>query len=573
MTRDEMTAAARAAAGGDKDAFERLYNEYHDRIYFFVLKNVRDTHAAEDITQDTFVRSMEKIGELDSPEAYLSWLHSIAYNKCRDLISDRDRSAYFNTDEEYKAAVENTALCEPLMLPEDAAVNSELKQTLKKAIDKLPADQRSAVILYYYDDLSIREVADSLKVSENSAALKLHRARKKLRNSIEKHLGGGALCAVPMGQLMKSAVDQGYAAVLRSGRAAVSSTLAAKIAGFSAAGLIAVSVPVGLALHSPANGPSDADVSGTVNVSETEVPYIPEENKDSSEPQSTEPEVQNVIDAELVKYERDSRTMLIINEPYGLCTARVPDIQAQELEEDILVSGVGMKIKWSGNVAELYPAMLEDVEWVKLTGENVRTFVEPYFDDLLSLCGPAYRDGETDYELINETVSLYSAQNNVFPNFTAGEVSALCYLIENELYIRGETESDTGAGEESGGSDIESEPLAETFALQAEGGANALYEIYGIGFDTGTAEWDHPEDMDINDTAARDESYDFDHTDTMTAYDLLKYTLWYFQYNLTPEIAAENAAKDITLTLDRDSSGQYRVTYCKFADQEYRPEQ
>ena len=70
-TQQDLVAAAKE---GDKAAFEKLYNEYRNKIYFFAFKNTGTKEAAEDIVSETFLTAMEKIGELKSEEAFGSWL-------------------------------------------------------------------------------------------------------------------------------------------------------------------------------------------------------------------------------------------------------------------------------------------------------------------------------------------------------------------------------------------------------------------------------------------------------------------------------------------------------------------
>ena len=104
MNKSELVRTVQNAQKGDNAAFEALYSEFYDKLYFFVLKNVGRKEAAEDITQDTFLKSMEKIRDLDKPETYSSWLHSIAFNKCKDLFRAENRNTYFDSDEEQEAA-------------------------------------------------------------------------------------------------------------------------------------------------------------------------------------------------------------------------------------------------------------------------------------------------------------------------------------------------------------------------------------------------------------------------------------------------------------------------------------
>ncbi len=266
MKKNDLVRTVESAKCGDKAAFEMLYNEYYDKLYFFVLKNVGKREAAEDITQETFLQSMEGIKRLEKPENYSTWLHSIAYHKCTDLFRAESRTAYFDTDEEKEQAMESVALNEPIMLPEDYAVNKESSRQLKRIIDELKPDMRSAVILYYYDNMSVSDVARALGVSDNAAKQKLFQARKKMKSKINKLFPSSAmLCTVPVGDMLHHTVSPKYAASVRtsSGAAVSSGMLVGKIVGISAAAILAVGVPIGLSMTDRGEGGLVGDVQLT----------------------------------------------------------------------------------------------------------------------------------------------------------------------------------------------------------------------------------------------------------------------------------------------------------------------
>jgi RNA polymerase sigma-70 factor (ECF subfamily) len=264
MKKNELIKLAEQAKNGNKNAFKALYEEYYDRLYFFVLKNVDSKEAAEDITQDTFLKSMEKIDSLEKPENYVSWLHSIAYNRCTDMFRSRKSDVYFDTDEEFEAAMESHSLNEPIMVPEDYATDKDRARQLKAMIDSLKPDMKSALILYYYNDMSLADVAKTMGIPENTVKQKLFRARKKLKSKIEEMAGKGiVLSAVPMNRLLRGTVSPKKAAamVTRSGASLSSIPMIGKIAGISAAAVIAVGVPMSLS-HMDKN----ADIAGNVRV-------------------------------------------------------------------------------------------------------------------------------------------------------------------------------------------------------------------------------------------------------------------------------------------------------------------
>lgn len=288
MDTEKLDIYVQRAKLGDKQAHAVLYNEYYDKIYCFVLKNVRNKADAEDITQETFVKSMKKIGELKDSAKYDSWLFSIAYNGCIDHFRDAKHCAHFDSDEERERASAELALNEPLMLPEDYSVNEERKQYIRKVIDELKPDMRSAVILYYYDNLSIASVADKLGIKENAVKQRLFAARKKMRKKFDAMSSEGAvLSAVPVGSMLLSALPPEYAKNTAA-YAGVSSAIPVKVLAVSAAAVMAAGVPLGYALSD--NNNNDYGDFGNSEV------YDSEPSSDTDSEMTAEPLYSNTLD-------------------------------------------------------------------------------------------------------------------------------------------------------------------------------------------------------------------------------------------------------------------------------------
>ena len=241
MNRTELIKNVKAAQAGDRGSFERLYSAYRDRLWFFVNKNVGSEALTEDIVSEAFTTALERIGELRAAEAFGSWLYTIAFNECRRQMSIEGRSTAFESEEQKQLLLDNAALNEPVMLPDDYAANAETKRRLGEIIDGLSPDQRSAVILYYYEELSIPEVAKALGINENNARQKLFKARSRIKKQIEKLVGSGALLsAVPLGAVLENTADQSYSKAALAGAARVAGTgLSLKLAAVGAAAAVA----------------------------------------------------------------------------------------------------------------------------------------------------------------------------------------------------------------------------------------------------------------------------------------------------------------------------------------------
>ena len=203
MDRNEVTMLADKARAGDRSAFEKLYDEFSMKVFYFIRQNVGADDAAEDITSETFTAAIENIHTLRKGESFVGWLYSIAYKKCADHIKNISRRE--SLDEEQ---LEGSKLNEPILLPDDYAVNRETKAQLKEIIDSLPADMRAAVIMYYYDEMTIPEVSAALETNDNNTRQKLFQARKKIKAKVEKLIGkDGLFAAVPMSAVLENLSD------------------------------------------------------------------------------------------------------------------------------------------------------------------------------------------------------------------------------------------------------------------------------------------------------------------------------------------------------------------------------
>ena len=246
MKRMDQQQLIKAAKDGDRKAFEQLYGDYRDKLHFFVLKNVSSKEAAEDIVSEAFLDAMQNIGSLKAEEAFGSWLYSIAYRKCIHHNEESSHMAHFESEEEQELAMSDSALNEPIKLPEDYAVNKQRQEQIKAIIDGLSTEQRSAIILYYFEERSVGEVAKALNIGEGTAKKRLFDARKKIKTKIEKLMKSGTFCLAPLGAVLQSSFDGKYSAGVVKAGAAVKGVSALKIAAVGAAAVVTVGVPVGL---------------------------------------------------------------------------------------------------------------------------------------------------------------------------------------------------------------------------------------------------------------------------------------------------------------------------------------
>jgi len=160
---------------------EKIFDEYYDRIYGFTLLRVRNVHDAEDITSDVFVKVAQNINSYDEEKASLStWLFTIALNLIRDHCRVAKRGAVELEFAENIASSDNIETS-----VEEGAMSGERAKALYAALEQLDERQRNIVLLRYKSNMSNRQIADTLALSESNVETILYRARKKLKKLLE----------------------------------------------------------------------------------------------------------------------------------------------------------------------------------------------------------------------------------------------------------------------------------------------------------------------------------------------------------------------------------------------------
>ena len=185
VEREQLIAMVCGVQQGEENAMALMYETFREDFYYFILKTVNsDRELAEDLTQDTFVEILEKIHMLEEPAAFVTWAKQIAYHKCTDhfkkrkellLDENEDGSSVFDIQEEENAE----------FIPDEALDNKELKQTIMNMINQLPEDQRAALLLRYFNEVSVKEIAQIQNVSEGTVKSRLNYARKAIKQSVE----------------------------------------------------------------------------------------------------------------------------------------------------------------------------------------------------------------------------------------------------------------------------------------------------------------------------------------------------------------------------------------------------
>jgi RNA polymerase sigma-70 factor (ECF subfamily) len=161
----------RAAQAGDRAAFARLVEEYWDRLYRWLYHLTRDRHAAEDLTQETFLKALAAVRSFRPGSNFRAWVFRIGHNNFVNQKRADRRTRHQLPDDVTGPEAGGSA---------DAVDNREALEVVAKAVADLPPDFRAALMLRVEEGLSFREVAKVLGTTEETARWRVFKARQKL---------------------------------------------------------------------------------------------------------------------------------------------------------------------------------------------------------------------------------------------------------------------------------------------------------------------------------------------------------------------------------------------------------
>jgi RNA polymerase sigma-70 factor (ECF subfamily) len=179
---------ARLCAGHDA-ALNSLMGRHAERLFHYLLRQLSNESDASDLAQETFVRIYQNRERFNSKQKFSTWLYAIATNLIRDRFRWHKRHPQVSLDaesEEGGAMLDTVA--DGTAAPGERIITEERAAEVRKAVESLPEELRTALVLFEYEDLSHAEIGHVLKCSPKAVETRLYRARAHLRKRLEKAL-------------------------------------------------------------------------------------------------------------------------------------------------------------------------------------------------------------------------------------------------------------------------------------------------------------------------------------------------------------------------------------------------
>ncbi|UCZ53416.1 RNA polymerase sigma factor SigW [Bacillus shivajii] len=170
---------------GNQQAFAELVELYKDKVYQVAYRLLGNSHEAQDIAQEAFLRAYTNIESYDINRKFSTWIFRIATNLAIDRI--RKKKPDFHLEDQVAGTEDLTyysQISTDEQLPEDQVVQHEMQEWIQQEVMMLPPKYRSAIILKYMEDLSLKEISEILNLPVATVKTRIHRGREALRKRL-----------------------------------------------------------------------------------------------------------------------------------------------------------------------------------------------------------------------------------------------------------------------------------------------------------------------------------------------------------------------------------------------------
>ena len=184
--KQKLTELVIKAQAGDQNALNDLIGACYEDLYFFAYQTVKDPDTASDIIQDSCISIITNLSKLQSPEAFSVWVRNITYNHCAMHFRKTKEVQPLET-EDGESILDSLPDESEGSLPEQVVEDKEFQKTMQDMLDSLPGEQRSAMMLYYYEKLSVKQIAEVFETSEGTIKSRLNYGRKAMKGKVEEY--------------------------------------------------------------------------------------------------------------------------------------------------------------------------------------------------------------------------------------------------------------------------------------------------------------------------------------------------------------------------------------------------
>ena len=171
---------------GDKSAFDLLVRKYQHRVLKLVSRFVSDAAEAEDVAQEAFLKAYRALASFRGDSAFYTWLYRIAINTAKNaLVSNRRRPVDFDLDLQDPEQYDRHARLKEGDTPEGVLLTEEIRNVVERAMEQLPEDLRTAIVLRELEGLSYEEIAEAMDCPVGTVRSRIFRAREAIDRKLK----------------------------------------------------------------------------------------------------------------------------------------------------------------------------------------------------------------------------------------------------------------------------------------------------------------------------------------------------------------------------------------------------
>lgn len=184
MEKEQLIELVKKSQSGDQNAIEKLLQYAHTSVSYQCRKMLKNEQDAEDMTQEVLVTIYTKLDTLQDPAAFWKWANQITATRCINALNRTHVEYQFAEDEDGHSILDNLEDLDEQVIPDKVIDNTETARMIEEIVEGLPDAQRAATLMFYYDEMSVKEIALTMKVSENTIKSRLNYARKAIKEKV-----------------------------------------------------------------------------------------------------------------------------------------------------------------------------------------------------------------------------------------------------------------------------------------------------------------------------------------------------------------------------------------------------
>ncbi len=171
---------------GDRRAFDLLVLKYQQKVANLVSRYIRDSSETLDVTQEVFIKAYRALHNFRGDSAFYTWLYRIAINTAKNfLVAQGRRPPGTDIDAETAEQLDSGARLKEYATPESQALTDEIAETVKRALDELPEDLRTAITLRELEGMSYEEIAEAMSCPIGTVRSRIFRAREAIDHRLK----------------------------------------------------------------------------------------------------------------------------------------------------------------------------------------------------------------------------------------------------------------------------------------------------------------------------------------------------------------------------------------------------